>query len=119
MKKTRIALLVLSILFWLIVGVAMIFILPVFAAMFDDFDARLPAMTRACIRLSSVAKASPLIFTATFYGLLAAVSALVAYKNRKIYSILFFASGALAVLALVCALSLPIFQLGSASGGLK
>lgn len=109
MKKSAKVLLVFSITFWLALGVALVWVVPVFAAMFADFGARLPAPTLACFRLSSFFRAYGLFLMPAFYAILAAVSVFVAKKEQKTYSRLFFASGALAVLALIVVLFLPIF----------
>jgi type II secretory pathway component PulF len=109
MKKSAIVLLVFSITFWLAVDVVVIFVVPVFAAMFADFGARLPGATRECIRLSSIVRAYGFFTMPIFYAILAAVSVFVAKKQKRVYSLLFFASGALAVLGLAVILFLPIF----------
>jgi type II secretory pathway component PulF len=114
MKRTQIALLVSSIILWIIVGIAAIFVLPVFGALFDEFGPKLPSVTRGCLALSSTVRSSPMIFTASFYGLLALFSAFVAAKKKKVYTLTFFLGGALAVSVFGVALLLPIIQLGSA-----
>ena len=119
MKKTRIALLVVSILLWLVIGFAMALVVPVFEAMFADFGAKLPALTRACIWLSSVVKEYSIIYFQAFCGLLGGVSVLVASKNKWSYSLIFFASSFLAGSILISALFLPIFYLGAVAVDLK
>jgi len=109
MKKSAVVLLVFSIAFWLVADDVMFFVVPIFVAMFADFGARLPAATRACFSLSSVIRAYGIFFMPAFSAILVAVSLFIAKKEKKSYSLLFFASGALTVLTLAVVLFLPIF----------
>jgi len=119
MKKTHIAMLAVSILLWLIVGLAPVFVIPVFAAMFADFGATLPALTRAGIAVSSIAKSWAIIYLPAFFILLIASSALVADQNRRSHRLALLWSSVLAFFLLLVVLFLPVFQLGAVARELK
>jgi len=119
MKKSLVILLVISTILWSSVDVIIVSIVPVFVTMFADFGARLPTLTQACFHLSHLTKLYYFIFEPLFIGALVGVSVLIARKENNTLAIYFCASGALAVLALVGTLSLPIFQLGAVAAGMK
>ena len=101
----------------------MIFIFPVFAAMFADFGAKLPAMTQFMIDWSNLYRHFPLlIFAAPFAVVFGPFALLDSYSGRVKARRWLLISAALIVLLflmILAAVILPIFQLGAVAGGLK
>ncbi len=118
-SKRRILLFIVSIALWIIVDAATVSILPVFAAMFADFGAELPAVTRAILWLGDTVKEYGVAYRVLFSGLLVGASvAVVATKSRR-GALLFFASGALVASIITVALLAPILQLAEVAKGLE
>jgi type II secretory pathway component PulF len=105
MKSSTLTFLFLAALLWLSVGIIVVFVVPVFTDMFAEAGARLPAATLACFHLSR----HSILFTSLLIGVVVTTAGFIVEKEKKIYAVLFLVSGALAVLALIIALFLPIF----------
>jgi type II secretory pathway component PulF len=113
MRKREIASIIISVLLWSVIPVAMVLVVPVFAAMFADFGAQLPAPTQWCIDVSSFTRSHLFLVAVPFAAALIVAAAWTKEKNKKLYFIIFPVSGLFAVLLFVVVLFLPVFQTGS------
>lgn len=98
----------------------LLFVVPVFAAMFDDFGAKLPVLTRLLLRASELWKAWWWGINSTF-GFAAILSFLRLAKSAELrwWLVLVLILQSLLLMAMFIALALPIVQLGQVAGDVR
>ena len=119
-KRPLTLLIIINLFLYCSIDVALIFIIPVFGAMFADFGAKLPALTQLLMDFSNFFKRwwwclNPLLAAVVVALAIYSTKRVAPRKLLRVAAILQF----LLLLAIVVSMFLPIFQLGAVAGGLK
>jgi type II secretory pathway component PulF len=104
--------------FWFLMFAGFYFVIPVFAAMFADFGARLPLPTQYLIDTAGFFRVYPIV-AAPIGIIVILVGAAIERRNSVMGLRLYFAVSLVTMLAVVLAMFLPIFQLGAVAGGMQ
>lgn len=96
---------------WLAIDLSFVFLVPIFGAMFADFETRPPALTVAFIDLAAFSRHS-MFHDIVFWGGLIAATMRAVRKERRRFAIGFVAVTFLVLVLLVVAMLLPVVRLG-------
>ncbi len=103
---------------WFVLHVGFYFVIPVFASMFADFDSRLPLPTQLLIDCAAFFRNYPVV--ASLVGLAVILVGADIERRNSVFGVrLYCTISLLAVITVVTAMCLPIFQLGAVASGLQ
>lgn len=120
-KKPLTKLIIINLLLVWLIEIALIFIIPVFGAMFADFGADLPWPTQCLLDSSNLFKSwwwvlNPLLVVlGVMFFLVYPAARITPRKSLKLAAILL----SLQLVAMLVSMFLPIFQLGAVANGVK
>ena len=112
-------LVIVAVCLWLFLLGDLIFVVPVFAALYKDFGAKLPWLTKVLIGAADIFKDYVLLLGGTSIAAVILSALNVFHSGKKSYRVAFFLSAIFAVVVLVVVMFLPIFTKSGVAGGIQ